>query len=123
MAKMKFSVSFLDFLFGEKVMLDVPTANGQIIKRRVTKRWLEDMRKKGEIKDIPTIRVHMLHPSGNSIQYWIIGKDIDEVSVSKFKDAETGDLYAMTHFENGEPKMSIMTKGIWEKTRKLMDSV
>lgn len=122
---MRFSVGLWDALFGEKVTCELPAPDGRIIKRQVTKKWLEKMQQAGEVKPIdePLIRVHMLNPYGNTVEYWIIGKDIDQETVNQFLDAESGDIYAMTHFEEGVPQKSILKKEAWEKARQLMDSV
>ena len=122
---MKFSLGLWDALFGEKVTCEIPAPDGQIIKRQVTKRWLEKMQNSGEIKPIEEalVRVHMLNPHGNTVEYWTIGKDIDRITTDKFLDPETGDLYVMTHFEEGELQYSVMKKELWEDARKLTDSV
>jgi len=123
---MKFSIDFWDVLFGEKITIEIPGPEGKIIKRKVSKKWLEKMKSEGQAKEIKDemIRVHMINPvSGDSIEHWTIGKDIDEETVNKFRDPETGDLYALTSFENGQPKRSVLKKDFWEKSKKLMDSI
>ena len=121
---MKLSVNFFDALFGEKVIVEVPGPNGQILKKKVTKKWLEKMWSEGKFKRIeePIVRVHMLSPFGCTVQNWIIGKDIDQATVDQFRDIESGDLYAMTHFEKGESRVSVLKKQIWEDTRQFVDS-
>ncbi len=96
--KMRFSVGLWDALFGKKVTCELPAPDGQIVKRQVTKKWLDKMQQAGEVKQIdePLIRVHMLHPSGNTVEYWTVGKDIDQETVDNFRDAESGDIYALT---------------------------
>lgn len=123
---MKFFTGFWDSIFGKKIIIEVPGPNGQIIKRKVTQRWFEKMKSTGRIKEIKEgmVRVHMINPvSGYSIEHWIVGKDVDVETVNKFRDLKTGDLYAMTAFENGQPKIRVLKKDFWEKTKKLMDSV
>ena len=121
---MKFSVGFWDSIFGDKILLELPNSDGKIIKRKVSKRWLEKMKSEGQIKDIDAIRVHMIDPDkGYTIGHWIIGKDIDEDTVNKFRDKNTGDLYAITYYENGEPKVSVMIKSLWDETKEKMDSI
>jgi hypothetical protein len=123
---MKFSSDLWDALFGKKVIMEIPSPTGKIIKRKVSKKWLEKMKDEGQVKEIKDamIRVHMINPvSGISVGYWTIGKDIDEATVNEFRDPETGDLYALTSFKNGEPKISVLRKDLWEKSKKLMDSV
>ena len=82
------------------------------------------MKAEGQIKDIDAIRVHMIDSvRGYSLGHWVIGENIDEDTVNKFRDITTGDLYAMTHYENGEPKVSVMSKSLWSETKERMDSI
>ena len=107
---MKFSVGFWDSIFGEKITIEIPSPNGQITKRKVSKKWFYKMKDEKQIKELKEeiIRVHMINPlAGDSIENWTVGKDIDSETVNKFRDSETGDLYAMTSFENGQPKISV----------------
>jgi hypothetical protein len=115
---MKFHINFWDKLFGEKITIEIPGLDGNIIKRKVSKKWLEKMEAEGQVKKIKEeiIRVHMINPvSGNYIAYWTIGKDIDEKTTNKFRDHETGDLYALTSFKNGQPKIIILKREFWKK--------
>jgi len=122
---MRFSVGLWDSLFGDRVTIEVPSRNGQVIKRQVTKRWLEQIQKEGKAREIkePLVRVHMLNPVGNTTQHWKIGQDIDQAAVDKFRDPESGDIYAMTSFENGEPQVHLLKRDLWEAARQAMDSV
>ena len=78
------------------------------------------MQNRGLIKPIDKdlIRIHFLNPEEKeTIEHWIIGEDIEEDIVSKFKDTYTADLYAMKYFESGEQKIIFMKKNIWEETK------
>jgi hypothetical protein len=119
---MRFSVGIWDSLFGEKVSLEIPGHDGTIIRRQVTKRWLESMQQGGKMTQIPSVRVHLIHPAGNRDLDWVIGTDVSQETVDRFRDSETGDLYAMTYFQAGEPKMTVLKRSFWEKTIQLMDT-
>jgi hypothetical protein len=93
---------------------------GKLIKRKVTQKCFEKMKSKGQIKEIKEemVRVHMINPvSGYSTEHWIVGKDVDVETVNKFRDLRKGDLYAMTSFENGQPKISVLKKDFWEEAK------
>ena len=118
---MRFSVGLWDSLFGEKVTLDIPTEHGDTVKQEVTKRWLASQEQSGKIKVLQTIRVQMLHPSGNRSLDWLDGRDVSQADVDTFRDTGTGELYAMTYFEKGEPKVTVMKRSFWEKARDIME--
>lgn len=46
----QFSVGFLDSIFGEKLELELPTEEGGVVKRQVTKKWLGRMIHEGRIR-------------------------------------------------------------------------
>ena len=112
---MRFSVNIWDALFGEKTTLEWPDQDGNIGKRQVTRRWLEKLKEEGTAKHISTeVRVHMLHLDREEELLWVIGQDVDQETVDRFWDPETCALYAMTHFEAGEPQTSVMQKHLWD---------
>ena len=49
---MRFAVGLFDHLFGEKVSLEVPTSDGQTRRRTVTRRWLEQMKRKKKMQEV-----------------------------------------------------------------------
>lgn len=49
---MKTSIGFWDALFGEKITLEVPSPNGSVKKVEVTKKWLEQMKREGKMKQV-----------------------------------------------------------------------
>lgn len=121
---MRFSVGILDSLFGKRITLETADEKGTIIKREVTKKWLEKMEQEGKMSTInkPLIKVHMLHVlNGYKVLYWTIGEDIDENTVHKYKDPKTDDIYATTYFENGDPRVMVLNKQLWEDARTKME--
>ncbi len=118
---MNFSVGPWDALFGEKVEIHLRGPDGSPIKRTVTKKWLELMERQGSMTRIERepseVRVHMLHPMhGYSVETWTIGVDVDAATVQEFKDAG-GDIYAITVFKEGQPRVAVIKKDIWERGR------
>lgn len=115
---LKFSVGIIDAIFGGKIPLEMKGSDGNIIKRTVTKRWLDKQVKLGKmsIVDKPIVRVHLLEPMNLQpvIEYWKVGTDISQEIVNQFKDKETGAIYAITHYDKGEPRTRVITKDIWD---------
>jgi hypothetical protein len=72
------------------------------------------MEQKGKISVLPEVQVHMLNPGGLEAITWFVGRDVSEENLEKFRDAITGNLYAMTHYKNGEPVTDLMHKDLWE---------
>ena len=122
---MRFAVSLWDYLFGEKVTIEIPGPENEVIRRKVTKKRFEAMQRQGKMTKLENVvRVHMLHVlRGYTILNWVIGEDIDAERVQKFRDSESGDIYAMTHYEDGEEQTHLLTKRLWEQSRRKMDAV
>lgn len=122
----KFSVGLWDSFFGKKIELEIPDHEGKIIRRKVTQKWYDKMKNQGQIRDIKAdvIRVHMINPvSGDSIEYWVVGEDVDTETVNEFCDPATGDLYAMTRFVDGQPERGVMKRDFWKRAKNAMDTI
>ena len=125
---MRFLVSFWDAVFGEKLELELPGPDGRLIRRRATRRWLEAMKSRGQARDVTEskVRVHMLDPMASQhyrVEYWTIGTDIPPATVQQGRDPMTGDLYAITVYEAGKPRIQGLTRQLWEVARGQMDAV
>jgi hypothetical protein len=119
---MAFAVGLSDALFGERVEVNLRAPDGSPIKRRVTTKWLEQMERQGRMsrieRDSSQVRVHMLHPSsGYSVEVWTVGTDVDAETVRQYQD-EGGDIYAITAFKDGKPRVAVIRKDLWEEGRK-----
>ncbi len=117
---MVFSSGFWDTIFGTKVALQIPDSYGNIVKRSVTKKWLDLVDNEERVSNIDPnlVRVHMLDgKEGYRVIYWIADVDIEKATVAKFSDSGTGDLYAIYYFEQDEPKIEFLDKTIWEMAR------
>ena len=145
---MKTSVGFWDALFGEKVTLELPSANGGIKKVEVTRKWMEQMEREGKMKQVssPTVRVNILDPMGgltcdqfddptdfldalgqprdeHRVEHWTIGEQVPKEQHDKFLDPETKELYALTKYEDGKPSTYLIQKSLWEQAREAMRNV
>ena len=109
-----------DSLFGKKATLELSDENGRPIKRVVTEKQLKDWEAKGMVSVLPLVQVHVLDPKGSYTTKWQVGKDISEEIASKAKDSVTGDLYAMTYYEAGEPKTVVLLKSRWLEAKAAM---
>jgi hypothetical protein len=135
---MRFAVDFWDWLFGEKVFLELPSGRT----RRVSKRWLEKMEKEGKARQIngEVIKVHILDPYADlpsvlnlgsekighyRVENWVVGEHIESEVVKKFKDPETGNLYVLFTVKEGfaEPRCMVLRKSVWETAKSKMDQI
>lgn len=68
--------------------------------------------------------VHFLDPKHpNRTEIWPIGDDgIDVQTYEKFKD-ESGNIYAMIVYKEGEPNSSILRKHLWLEAKKAFDQI
>src|ERR1051326_3698236 len=120
----QFSVGFFDSLFGEKLTIELPRADGTLGKRTVTKKWFEQMQREEKIRELtqPAVRAHILSPAGYRIQHWVIGQDIDDQQYERFRDPDTGELYVLLSFEAGEQRQHVLVRGLWEEAKAKMDA-
>jgi len=134
----RFSVGLWDWLFGERVEIQLQTGQS----RSVTKKWIEKMEQSGKMKQIDDhlIRVHILDPSAglNHLlsedtvrqghyrqEFWTIGEDISEETVSTFRDSKTDSLYILMARRDGNDDVSpyILKKEIWDEAKRQMDEI
>jgi len=122
---MRFSKGLFDSLFGEKVELELPDKKGNLIRRKITKKYFDQMLNEGKISIAEeSITVNILHPIKGLInESWEIGKDIDNELVNKFKDKTTNSLYAFTVFEDGNLKTALLKKEKWEEMKRELDII
>lgn len=113
---MQFSTGLFDFLFGEKVTIEVPGKDGKILRRKVTRAWLERMEREGKARKTQedVVRVHHLATHGYEVEHWVVGRDVSVDDCERFRDPDTQELYAMSMFEDGQPKMYLLNKDKWE---------
>jgi len=105
---MKTSVNFWDWLFGEKISIQL--SDGSY--RMVTQKWIEQMEQQGLMKKIEkeVVTVHILDPLSDFLnkvasdteqqdhyrqEFWVIGEDVPTEMVQKFRDPVTGDVYVL----------------------------
>jgi hypothetical protein len=125
LGEMRFSTGIFDSLFGEKITIELPGSDGQIIKRSVSRKWFEQMQHEGKARQVtePMIRVHVLSPGGCKVEHRVVGRDVDAQTCEKFRDPTTGDVYALTVFEHGQPKTYFLAKHLWDEAKAKMDAV
>jgi hypothetical protein len=120
---MRFSTGWLDALFGEKLINEMSTDDGSIIRRKVTRKWLEKMQGDGHIgKGKPVVRVHHLAIAGYKNETWVIGENIDQSVVDEWLDLETHHLYAMSMLDKGSPVTYFMKRDKWQMVKSQLES-
>jgi len=145
---MKTYVDFWDKLFGKRVSFDLPMPDGSVKKMRVTMKWLEKIQKQRLMKDVTSemVKVNILDPTGGisqenyedptqfieslleqkeiqRVEYWRIGDRVTQEQYDNFLDSETGELYAITTYEDGKPRTFITQRSMWEQAREEMRNV
>ena len=113
----------LDFLFGRKVTLDIPDRNGNIVRKKISKKMFDQLIVDGKIKHADTVKAHILDPMrGYYVADWVVGDDVPREYVEKFATA-TRELYVVIAYEGGEPQTMLTKKEIWEKQRSIIDLI
>ena len=118
---MKFSTSFIDGIFGKKIKIEVPQDDGTIREVLVTEAWLNKMQVEGKISmsEAPssTVPFHVIGPDGSETRHLRVGKDIPEAQYKKLADPQTGALYDLKVYENGNPSTNVIPKHLWEQAK------
>ena len=124
---MKFNTGFLDALFGEKTIIEVRQDDGTLRKVRVSKAWLKKKEAEGKMTMTKAaenaVHLHVVGPDGLEHGQLTVGKDIPEDQYRKLVDPETGALNALKVYENGVQSTTIISREMWEKAKRAMDSV
>ena len=114
-------MGLFDFLTGKKVTLEIPDQSGNIVKKRISKKMLDEMVEKGDLKYIDTVKAHILDPiRGYYSEDWVVGEDVSREHVEKFA-TESSEIYVVVAYESGEPKTVIAKKEIWDKQRTIFE--
>lgn len=72
--------------------------------------------------EIRTVQVNLLDPNlGHTKHVWTIGEQIDRETVNKF--SEDGNLYVSVAYLDGEPKMTVCKKPMWEELKTILGSM
>ncbi len=107
-------------LFGKKVTIQGHDENGNSFERTVSEKQFHEWEKEGLLSTQEVIEVHVLDPKGSYTAHWKIGEDIPVEVVEKFKNLATNKLYALTVYEAGRPKTSVLPHAKWLEVKVAM---
>ena len=103
---------------------DTRAYKDSVVRYRHLGTCLNALQREGKMVKTDVVPVHVLHVmNGYTIQHWTIGEDIDAEAVEGFRDSESGAIYALIHFENGEEVTHLMAKHLWEESRRKLGAV
>lgn len=118
-------MGFLDFLFGKKITLEIPDKEGNIVKKKISKKMFDELVAQGKLKEADTVKVkaHILDPiRGYYVADWVVGADIAREDVEEFA-TPTGELYVAIAYVKGNPQTMVTKKDVWEKQRSIFDLI
>jgi hypothetical protein len=144
---MRTDLGLFDRLFGRKTTLEVPLPDGGSRTIRVTERWLKEMVRLGKISPVGGQRIttHILDPRagmgallglpdeevatlGQStaseiyrVEQWVVGEDVPAELYNRFRDPETGDLYILVIYKDGEPSTNAVHPDVWRQAHAAME--
>ena len=114
-------MGIFNILFGKKVTLEIPDENGNIVKRKVSKKFLDECIEQGKVK--PIITVHILNPiKGYYTAEYVVGEHIKKEEVDEFADSK-GDIYMCVYYEKGEPNWLLLKEKIWKEHKKVYEDI
>jgi hypothetical protein len=100
-------MGLLNSLFGKKIILEVPDKEGNIRRKKISKKKFEGLVAEGKVKHVNTIKAHILDPNrGYYVADWEVDVDIAREDFDKF-GTSTGELYVVIAYIDGEPKTMI----------------
>ena len=100
-------------LFGKKVTIQRHDENGKPFETKVPEKQFRAWEKDGLLSAQEVVEVHVLDPKGSYTAHWKVGEDIPAVIVEEFKNPATNRVYALTVYEAGEPKTSVLPHAKW----------
>ena len=100
-------------LFGKKVTIQGHDENGKPFETKVSEKQFRAWEKDGLLSTQKVVEVHVLDPNGSYTAHWKVGEDIPADIVEKFKNPATNKVYALTVYEAGEPKTSVLPHAKW----------
>ncbi len=107
-------------LFGKKVTIQGQDENGKPFEREVSEKQFKEWEKDGLISTQEVVEVKVLDPKGSYEARWTVGADIPADVVEKFKKPATNKIYALTVYEAGEPKTSVLPHSKWLEIKAAM---
>lgn len=145
---MRTSVGLWDALFGKRITLELPTADGSIRRVKVTAKWFDKMEREGMFKELPSskVKVNILDPRGgltldrfddpgeflnamiqsedvSRVEYWDIGHQISKELYDECADNATRELYVIIDYKDGKRKTHLTHKDLWYTARDAMKRV
>lgn len=109
-----------DSLFGKKVTIQGQDENGNPFEKQVSEKQFREWERDGLLSKQEVVEVHVLDPKGSYTAHWKIGEDIPADVVEKFKNPATNKLYALTVYEAGNPKTSVLPHAKWLEIKAAM---
>ena len=106
-----------DSLFGQKVTIQARDENGKPFETKVSEKQFKKWEQEGLLSKTEVVEVHVLDPKGSYTTHWKIGEDVPAEVVEKFKNPVTNKLYALTVYEAGEPKTSVVQHAKWQQIK------
>ncbi len=102
-----------DSVFGKKITIQGRDKNGEPIETKVSAKQFSKWEQEGALSKVDVVEVHVLDPKGSYTTQWKIGEDIPVDVVLKFKNPATNGIYALTVYEAGQPKTSVLQHAKW----------
>lgn len=119
---MSVSVGFWDSLFGDKVTLELPDGKGGIVKRQVTKKWLDKMVAEGQISK--AIKVNIFNSiNGVRKEEWMVNEDIDYQTYSRFTQYDDELFFIEFYDDEAELKRMIVQREVYINAHDKFESI
>lgn len=116
-------MGFFDYFFGKKITFEVPDQDGNLVKRKISKKKFDQLIENRTIVKPDMVKSHILSPgSGYTTEDWLIGKDIsmDEVD---YLATDSLEIYVLKYYSYGKPETLLVTKNVWDKQKNIYEII
>jgi hypothetical protein len=106
-----------DQVHGQYEPFEVPLPNGASKTVMVTEKWIRITQRRKFLEAAPTewVRINFMGPRGRRVEILEIGREVPAEVVQNNRDPETGDLFGVYAFRDGEEVCHVMHKELFDR--------
>lgn len=106
-----------DEMHGQYEPFEVPLPNGASKTVMVSEKWIRITQRRKSMEAAPTewVRVNFMGPRGRRVEILEVGREVPADVVRNNRDPETGELFGVYAFRDGEEVCHVMQKELFDR--------